>query len=105
MFFLITKDQYVFIFYFVYILPYQKNLFLLVNCVVRRCLKIDIDMNQGTNARKVNSGRVYSGYILKPVLSGRTLLTRKDASVFVYYPRRLKAFYFDIFENSHNSFL
>ena len=28
---------------------------------------------QGTNARKVNCGRVYSAYILKPVLSGRNL--------------------------------
>ena len=28
---------------------------------------------QGFNARKVNCGRVYSGYILKPVLSGRNL--------------------------------
>ena len=30
-------------------------------------------MEQGTNARKVNCGRVYSAYILKPVLSGRNL--------------------------------
>ena len=28
---------------------------------------------QGANARKVNCGRVYSAYILKPVLSGRNL--------------------------------
>ena len=28
---------------------------------------------QGTNARKVNCGCVYSAYILKPVLSGRNL--------------------------------
>ena len=28
---------------------------------------------QSTNARKVNCGRVYSAYILKPVLSGRNL--------------------------------
>ena len=28
---------------------------------------------QGTNARKVNCGFVYSAYTLKPVLSGRTL--------------------------------
>ena len=28
--------------------------------------------DQGYNARKVNCGRVYSVYILKPVLSGRT---------------------------------
>ena len=27
-------------------------------------------VNQGTNARKVNCGRVYSAYIVKPVLSG-----------------------------------
>ena len=38
---------------------------------------------QGTNARKVNCGHVYSAYILKPVLSCRNLLTRIDASVFV----------------------
>ena len=31
------------------------------------------DPDQGTNARKVNYGRVYSAYILKPVLSGRNL--------------------------------
>ena len=29
--------------------------------------------NQGCNARKVNCGRVYSEYILKPVLFGRNL--------------------------------
>ena len=29
--------------------------------------------NQGYNARKVNCGRVYSAYILKPVLFGRNL--------------------------------
>ena len=28
---------------------------------------------QGTNVRKVNCGRVYSAYILKPVLSGQNL--------------------------------
>ena len=28
---------------------------------------------QGCNARKVNCGRVYSAFILKPVLSGRNL--------------------------------
>ena len=48
---------------------------------------------QGTNARKVNCGRVYSAYILKPVLSGRNL-----------YPRKIKAFNFHNFENLHNSF-
>ena len=31
------------------------------------------DNPQGTNARKVNCGCVYSAYILKPVLSGRNL--------------------------------
>ena len=30
-------------------------------------------MSQGSNARKVNCGCVYSAYILKPVLSGRNL--------------------------------
>ena len=35
------------------------------------CLRATLD--QGTNARKVNCGRVYSAYILKPVLSGRNL--------------------------------
>ena len=29
--------------------------------------------NQGCNARKVNCGRVYSAYILKPVFFGRNL--------------------------------
>ena len=34
----------------------------------------DLDsLNQGTNARKINCGRVYSACILKPVLSGRNL--------------------------------
>ena len=37
--------------------------------------------NQGFNARKVNCSSVYSAYILKPVLSGRSL--RIDASVSV----------------------
>ena len=41
----------------------------------------------------------------KPVLSGQTLEARMGASVFVQYPRMLKAFNFDNFENSHNSFL
>ena len=46
---------------------------------------IDTDdcLTQGTNERKVNCGRVYSAYTLKPVLSGRNWLTRIDASVFV----------------------
>ena len=57
------------------------------------------------NARKVNCGRVFPAYILKPVVSGRTLQTRIDASVFVQYPRRIKAFNLDSFENSHDSFL
>ena len=57
------------------------------------------------NARKVICSCVYSVYILKPVLSGRNWWTRKDASVFFYYPRRLKALNFDNFDNSHNSFL
>ena len=65
---------------------------------------------QGTNARKVHCGRVYSAYILKQVLSGRNLLTRIDASVFAEYPRRLKALILIIlmilnFDNSHKSFL
>ena len=60
--------------------------------------------NQGYNARKVNYSCVYSAYTLKPVLSGRNLLTRIDPSVFVLCPRRIKAF-FENFDNSHNSFL
>ncbi len=32
-----------------------------------------IYLSQDTKARKVNRGRVYSAYILKPVLSGRNL--------------------------------
>ena len=47
------------------------------------------------NARKDNCSCVYSAYILKPLLSGRNLLTRIDTSVFVKYPRRLKALNFD----------
>ena len=47
---------------------------------------------QGYNARKVICSCVYSANILKPVLSGRNLLTRIDASVFVYYPMRIKAY-------------
>ena len=43
------------------------------------------DSCQGTKARKVNCGRVYSAYILKPVIFGRNLKTRIDLSVFVYY--------------------
>jgi len=31
---------------------------------------------QGTNARKVNCGRVYSAYILKPVLSGAEFVNK-----------------------------
>ena len=59
-------------------------------------------IGQGCNARKVNCSCVYSVYILKPVLSGRNLGKRKDASVFVSYPRRLKALNFDNFDNSHS---
>ena len=33
------------------------------------------------------------------------LYKQEYASVFVQYPRRIKAFNFDNFENSHNSFL
>ena len=62
-------------------------------------------LSQGNNARKVNCVCVYSAYILKPVLSGRCLEINKVASVFVKYSRRIKAFNFDNFNNSHNSFL
>ena len=48
---------------------------------------------QGGNAWKVNSSCVYAACI------------RIDASVFVRYPRRLKALNFDNFDNSHKSFL
>ena len=35
-----------------------------------RLIRYELDMFiQGTNARKVNCGRVHSAYILKPVLS------------------------------------
>ena len=47
----------------------------------------------------------YTLCTLKSVLSGRNLLTRTDASVFVQYHRRMKAFNFDYFENSISSFL
>ena len=40
---------------------------------------LTIWLQQGYNARKVNCSCVYSAYILKPVLSGRTLQTRIDA--------------------------
>ena len=45
--------------------------------------KIETIKTQGYDARKVNCSCVYSAYILKPVLSGRNLKTRIDASVFV----------------------
>ena len=32
-------------------------------------------------------------------------VNKKDASVYVQYPRRIKAFNFDNSDNSHNSFL
>jgi len=35
-----------------------------------------VTQTQGTNARTVNCGRVYSTCILKPVISGRNLWTR-----------------------------
>ena len=60
---------------------------------------------QGYNARKVDCSCVYSSHILKRVHSGRNLQTRIDASVFVKYPKRIKALNFDNFDNSHNSFL
>ena len=50
---------------------------------------------QEFNVRKVNCSCVYSAYTLKPVLSGWNLQTRIDASVFVSYPRKIKAFNFD----------
>jgi len=62
-------------------------------------------LDQSYYARKVNCSCVYSAYILKPVLSGRNLWTRIDASMFVLYPRRLKVLNFDNFDNLHNSFL
>ena len=43
----------------------------------------EIGYNQECEARKVNCSCVYSAYILKPVLSGRNLKKRIDASVFV----------------------
>ena len=45
----------------------------------------------------VNCGCVYSAYILKPVLSGRK--TRIDALLLVKYPRWIRAFNFDDFDN------
>ena len=33
-------------------------------------LEMKLTLQQGTNARKVNCGRVYSAYILKPVNRG-----------------------------------
>ena len=62
-------------------------------------------LDQGYYARKDKCSCVYSAYILKPVLPGRNMKTRIDASVFVKYPRRLKALNFDNFDNSHDSFL
>ena len=56
-------------------------------------------MVQGCNVRKVNYGCVYSAYILKPVLSGWNLYTRIDALLLVKYPRWIRAFNFDDFDN------
>jgi len=42
---------------------------------------IEHSIIQGTNKKKVNCGRVYSAYILKPVLSERNILPRIDALV------------------------
>ena len=71
----------------------------------RRTLYI---LYQGNNARKVNCCCAFSAYILKPVLSGmefvkKLQVTKTDASVFLKYPRRIKAFNFENFDNSHNS--
>ena len=44
MFFFITKEQYILIFYFVSISSSQKYCFV---TEMRNCLKIDIDMNSG----------------------------------------------------------
>ena len=41
--------------------------------IFRKSLSKEITIYQECNARKVNCGRVYSAYILKPVLSGRNL--------------------------------
>ena len=46
----------------------KKNLVCSVDYIHEKC-----GLNQGYNARKVNCGRVYSAYILKPVLFGRNL--------------------------------
>ena len=42
-------------------------------CVYKMCSIKTAYGYQGTNARKVNCGRVYFAYKLKPVLSGWTL--------------------------------
>ena len=57
---------------------------------------------QGNNARNINCCCEFSAYMLKLVLFGLYLLTRIDASVFLQYPQRIKAFHFD---NLHNSLL
>ena len=51
--------------------------------LTQKILVFKVQPYQGTNARKVNCSCVYSAYITKPVLYGRNLLTRIDASVFV----------------------
>ena len=58
----------------------------IVNIKTHKSVYTTFRQTQGNNARKVNCGCVYDvylAYILKPVLSGRNLLSRIDASVFV----------------------
>ena len=59
-------------------------------------------ITQGCNARKVNCGRVYSVYILKPLAE----FVNKNKCISVrLVSEEVKSIKFDNFDNSHNSFL
>ena len=61
--------------------------------------------NQGCNARKVNCGRVYSAYILKPVLFMVEFVNKNICISVRLVSEEVKSIKFDNFDNSHNSFL
>ena len=70
--------------------------FLDLNCFITH-----YSQRQGCNARKVNCSCVHCVHI--KTSSFWAELTIIDASLFVYYPRGLKALYFDNFDNFDNS--
>ena len=62
-------------------------------------------LNQGCNGRKVNWGRVYSAYILKPVLFWAEFVNKNRCISVRLVSEEVKSIKFDNFDNSHNSFL